>query len=131
VFAFFLAAGNLEEITPPWLRFRLLDDEAPRIQKGTLLDYRLRLHGVPIRWRSEITVVEPPHRFVDEQRRGPFRVWHHDHRFAALPGGRTRAEDHVHYRPPLGALSNRLLVERDLKAIFAYRQDVLLERFGG
>jgi ligand-binding SRPBCC domain-containing protein len=129
VFAFFLAAENLEEITPPWLRFRLLG-HPPRIEQGTLLDYRLHLHGVPIRWRSEITALEPPHRFVDEQRRGPFRLWHHDHRLAAIAPDRTRAEDHVHYRPPFGALANRLLVERDLRGIFEYRRERLLARFG-
>jgi len=85
---------------------------------------------VPIRWRSEITVLEPPHRFVDEQRRGPFRVWHHEHRFAALAEGRTGVEDEVLYRPPLGALSNRLLVERDLRGIFAYRRERMLARYG-
>ena len=129
VFAFFLAAENLEELTPPWLRFGLLG-APPQIRQGTLIEYRLRLHGVPIRWRSEITAVEPPHRFVDEQRRGPFRLWHHEHRFAALPGGGTRAEDEVRYRPPFGALTNRVLVERDLRGIFAYRRERLLARFG-
>jgi ligand-binding SRPBCC domain-containing protein len=129
VFAFFLAAENLEELTPPWLRFGLLG-APPQIRQGTLIDYRLRLHGVPIRWRSEITLLEPPHRFVDEQRRGPFRTWHHEHRFAALTEGRTRVEDEVLYRPPLGAFSNRLLVERDLRGIFEYRRERMLARYG-
>jgi ligand-binding SRPBCC domain-containing protein len=130
VFAFFLDAWNLEAITPRWLRFRLRTAAPIEIRRGSILDFALRLHGVPIAWRSEITALEPPYRFVDEQRRGPFRRWVHEHRFSALDAGRTLAEDRVEYAPRGGALANRLLVERDLRRIFAYRAARLQERFG-
>ena len=91
-----------------------------------MIDYRLRVHGVPVRWRTEITAWEPPHRFVDDQLRGPYRWWHHEHLFEAVDGG-TRAVDRVDYAPTGGRLANRLLVQRDLERIFAYRQRVLAE----
>ena len=96
VFGFFADAHNLEAITPPWLRFRLRGASALPVQKGTMIDYELRLHGLPLRWRSEITVWDPPHRFVDEQRRGPYREWTHEHSFHDL-GGSTEVRDRVDY----------------------------------
>jgi len=127
VFAFFADAHNLEAITPPWLRFRLLRSVPAEVCRGTVIDYRLRLHGLPVRWRSEISAWEPPHRFVDEQLRGPYRRWHHEHTFTEVEGG-TEVRDRVDYRlPPGGPLVARL-VARDLRAIFAYRQRALLAR---
>lgn len=116
VFAFFGAAHNLDAITPPWLRFRILTPAPIAMQVGTRIDYRLRLHGVPVRWQSEITVWEPPLRFVDEQRRGPYRLWRHEHFFEEHDGG-TRVRDCVTYSL------------RDLQTIFAYRQAKLAELF--
>ena len=81
VFPFFADAGNQERITPPWLRFEVLTDFPVSIQEGTIIDYRLRIHGIAVRWRSEITVWDPPLRFVDMQRRGPCRKWIHEHFF--------------------------------------------------
>lgn len=96
VFEFFADAHNLEGITPAWLRFRLRHSSALPVRKETTIDYELRLHGLPLRWRSEITVWDPPHRFVDEQRRGPYRKWTHEHSFHDL-GGATEVRDRVDY----------------------------------
>ncbi len=91
---------------------------------GTLIDYRIRVHGVPIRWRTKITAWEKPWSFRDEQVRGPYHLWVHDHRFEPRNGG-TLAIDHVRYAPRGGALTQRLFVRRDIKTIFAYRAEVL------
>jgi hypothetical protein len=123
VFAYFAEPRNLERITPPWLRFRIVG-EPPSMGVGAVIDYRLRLHGVPIPWRSEITEWEPPHRFVDVQRRGPFTLWAHEHTFRAR-GDLTVIRDVVDYDMILPRLANRLLVRRDLQAIFEHRQRVV------
>jgi ligand-binding SRPBCC domain-containing protein len=128
VFPFFADARNLERITPPFLRFRVLTPEPIEMRVGTLIDYRLRVHGLPLRWRSEITVWDPPHRFVDEQRRGPYRKWHHEHTFEPRDGG-TLTRDRVEYAVPGGVLVDRLFVRRDVERIFAYRRRVLSELF--
>ena len=128
VFAFFSDAHNLEAITPPWLRFRLLGPGPLEVREGTVIDYRLRLHGLPLRWRSAISAWDPPHRFVDEQLRGPYRRWHHEHTFTEVDG-RTRVRDRVDYELPRGARLAARLVARDVRAIFAYRRRALLSRF--
>lgn len=138
VFAFFADPRNLARITPPWLGFRIIgssdgDETAPiHMRTGLRIHYRVRPLGIPQRWTSEITVWDPPHRFVDEQRRGPYRRWHHQHRFVEIEGG-TAIDDVVEYElplGPLGALAHALLVERQLKAIFAYREHTIRARFG-
>jgi ligand-binding SRPBCC domain-containing protein len=129
VFPFFSDARNLERLTPPWLRFSVLTPGPIEMRPGATIDYRLRLRGVPLRWRSEITVWEPPGRFVDEQRRGPYRLWSHEHCFEAVDG-RTLAHDHVRYAVPGGWLADRLLVRRDLQRVFEYRRAVLRDLFG-
>ena len=128
VFPFFADAGNLDLITPPWLRFEIVTPRPIEMKAGALIDYRLRLHGLPVRWQSEITVWQPPDRFVDEQRRGPYRLWHHEHTFTERDGG-TLVGDHVRYAVWGGALVNRLFVQRDVAAIFHYRQQTLRELF--
>lgn len=127
VFRFFATPENLETLTPPWLRLRVV--RPVEMDVGATIDYRLRLRGVPLAWRSEVTVWDPPRRFVDEQRKGPYRLWVHEHDFRDLMG-RTRCGDRVTYAVPGGRVANRLVVEPDLRRIFRYRRDVLTELFG-
>lgn len=129
VFAFFADAGNLQELTPPWVGFEVLTSRPIEMRPGTLIDYRLRLHFIPIRWRTEITAWEPPRRFVDEQLQGPYRLWIHEHTFEE-DGDGTLCGDFVRYAVPFGALANRLMVARDVRKIFAYRERRLQEIFG-
>lgn len=129
VFEFFSDAHNLEILTPPILKFEVLTPAPIRMAIGTLIDYKLRLRGVPVRWQSEITAWEPPYRFVDEQRRGPYRMWVHEHTFAEKNGG-TLAEDKVNYAVPGGALVHKLFVAKDVRRIFEYRTERLLEALG-
>lgn len=135
VFAFFSDAANLQELTPTWLHFRLDTPPPIALAEGALIDYRLRVRGVPVRWRTRIAAWEPPRRFVDEQLRGPYRLWHHEHLFEEADGGAaTRVIDRVRYAVPggpLGTLVDRLLVRRDVEKIFAFRRQRLAERFGG
>ena len=130
VFAFFADAGNLDALTPPWLHFRILTPLPLDMRAGANLDYRLRLHGLPIHWRTEITTWDPPYRFVDEQLRGPYRLWVHEHTFEEDGPEATIVGDHVRYAVPFGALANWLVVDRDVKAIFRYREGRLREIFG-
>ncbi len=123
VFEFFADARNLEAITPPLLRFRLVTPDPIAIGRGTLIRYRLRVHGVPVSWLTEITAWDPPAGFVDEQRKGPYALWHHTHSFQAA-GEETIMRDVVRYRigfGALGTLANALVVRRDLARIFDYR----------
>jgi ligand-binding SRPBCC domain-containing protein len=121
-FAFFADAWNLEVITPPWLRFRIL--EAPRtLGRGSLLAYRLRLFGLPIHWRTEIVEWRPPFGFTDAQLAGPYRRWEHTHRLRRVDGG-TEIYDHVVYRLPYEPVAGLLVpvsVRPWLTAIFDYR----------
>ncbi len=130
-FAFFAEPRNLEAITPPWLRFEIV--EAPeRLRRGALLRYRLRLFGVPLGWRTEITDWRPPRTFTDVQLSGPYPLWEHTHRLTTVAGG-TEIYDHVRYRVPGGPLAplvDRLLVSRWLDRIFDYRTSRLRELLG-
>jgi ligand-binding SRPBCC domain-containing protein len=124
VFEFFARAHNLERITPPWLRFELLTPEPIEMRLGARIDYRLHVHGVPVRWASRVEEWEPGHSFVDRQLRGPYGLWHHRHWFAADDSG-TIVGDDVHYAMPygrLGELAHPLFVGRDLERIFDYRR---------
>jgi hypothetical protein len=127
LFPFFGDALNLEAITPPWLGFRVVTPEPIEMGVGTLIEYRLRLHGVPIHWRTTIAVWDPPRRFVDVQLSGPYRMWHHTHDFEPAQGG-TLMRDTVRYALPFGAigeLAHRLVVRRDLERIFDFRREAL------
>ena len=123
-FAFFADPGNLQAITPEWLRFRIL--EAPeRLTGGSQLRYRLRLLGWRISWLTEITDWEPPHRFADVQRRGPYRLWEHTHEFEDDGLGGTRMRDTVRYSVPGGPFAPivQRVVALWLRRIFDFRRD--------
>jgi ligand-binding SRPBCC domain-containing protein len=128
VFPFFSDAHNLEAITPPWLGFRVITPRPIDLRAGALIEYRLRLHRIPLRWRTRIAVWDPPRRFVDVQLSGPYRLWHHTHDFAPDPDGGTLMRDTVRYALPLGPLggvAHRALVKRDLAAIFDFRREAI------
>lgn len=130
VFSFFADARNLQTITPPWLHFEITTPGEMEMKPGTRIEYRLRLHGFPLTWVSEITAWDPPHRFVDEQRKGPYLLWVHEHRFSE-GDGRTLVADKVRYAVPGGALIHKLFVEGDVEKIFNYRSRKLMELFPG
>lgn len=127
VFAFHADAHNLEGITPSWMRFAVLTPAPIAMAVGTRIDYRLAVHGLPLRWRTRITAWDPPHGFGDTQERGPYRRWDHRHTFAARDGG-TVVVDEVHYGVPTGRLAHALFVRRDIMAIFRHRQAALRAR---
>ena len=132
LFPFFTDARNLERITPPFLRFRVLTEGSIDMRVGTLIDYRIKLHSMPVRWRTEITGWEPPGGFRDEQRRGPYRLWRHTHWFTPTDDGGTLCEDRVEYRVPGGPVAplvDRFFVRRDVVSIFRYRAEQLAEIF--
>ena len=129
VFPFFADARNLEPITPPLLRFAVVTPEPIEMGTGTIIQYRLRFRGVPVRWLTSIQAWDPPHRFVDVQVRGPYALWHHTHTFEDRGDGTTLMTDVVRYEipfGPLGELAHRLFVERDVQAIFTFRRDAIL-----
>lgn len=128
LFEFFGDAGNLDALTPPWLNFHIVTPRPIPMHAGTLIDYRLRVRGLPIRWRTRINEWQPPFRFVDEQLRGPYRLWIHEHTFEARDGG-TLAKDHVRYAVPFDFLTHRWLVRPDIEKIFRYRTEALQRRF--
>lgn len=127
-FAFFADAANLERLTPPCLRFQIATPQPIAMHEGTEITYRIELYGIPIPWTSRIDESEPGVRFVDRQVRGPYRWWHHEHRFEATARG-TRVIDHVEYVPP-GAWLTGWKVRRDVERIFDYRADALKAVFG-
>jgi ligand-binding SRPBCC domain-containing protein len=125
VFAFFGDARNLAEITPPWLHFQILTPMPVEMKAGTLLDYRLRVRGLPLRWQTEILEWDPPHRFVDRQNRGPYRQWLHTHTFEERDGG-TLIRDRVEYAVPgwiFEPIVHGCFVGPDIRKIFEYRRE--------
>jgi len=131
VFPFFANAENLDAVTPPWLKFEILTPLPIEMKVGTKVDYRLRLHGMPIRWCSEITEWDPPHKFTDVQIKGPYCLWRHEHFFTA-ESNQTRMIDRVEYAIPgwiFAPIVHSLFVKRDLEKIFDYRERRFLEIF--
>lgn len=128
VFGFFADAKNLEAITPPLLRFTVITPGPIEMRVGTLIAYRLRVHGAPVSWLTSIQAWEPPHRFVDMQVKGPYALWHHTHSFAADGPQHTLMTDTVRYAigfGPLGELAHRVVVRRDVERIFTHRARVI------
>ena len=123
-FEFYAQARNLEAITPPWLGFRVTTPGEIEMREGALIEYRLALHRIPVRWRTRIEAWEPPVRFIDAQLRGPYALWVHTHTFEADGPGAVVIGDHVRYAlpfGPLGALAHAAFVRHDLERIFDYR----------
>ena len=133
VFPFFSDARNLEKLTPPWLGLRILTGGPILIAAGTRIRYRLAWHGLPVTWTTQIRRWDRPFRFIDVQLSGPYRLWHHTHRFEAHAGG-TRMTDVVRYRLPFGIIGravHALKVRRDVEQIFDYRFQRIKELFAG
>lgn len=132
VFEFFADAGNLERITPPELNFHIITPQPIDIRKGCLIDYQLKLRGIPITWKTEITQWNPPYDFIDSALKSPYKQWIHLHRFTEGDGGETIMEDIVRYRLPLEPLGDlaHWYVKRELAYIFDYRYKVIEGIFG-
>ncbi|HRK34108.1 MAG TPA: SRPBCC family protein [Candidatus Hydrogenedentes bacterium] len=131
VFSFFARPENLERITPAQLRFHILTPSPIRMGAGAVIDYELRIWGVPVHWRTLITDFEPPYQFIDQQLKGPYAMWHHRHTFEAVEGG-TRIGDEVTYAlpfGPLGTLVHGLYVRHDIGRIFEHRKKVIASHF--
>jgi ligand-binding SRPBCC domain-containing protein len=131
VFDFFSRAENLNQLTPPELQFKILTPLPIHIQKNTQIDYKIKLSGIPFNWRTRITAYEPPYRFVDEQEMGPYKIWHHEHRFEDK-GDFVLMTDRVQFLSPgwfLEPIINKLFVEPRVRAIFEYRTQQLKKLF--
>ena len=129
VFSFFAEARNLEHITPEFLKFKIVKMSTEQIQQGSLIDYKLKVHGLPIGWRTHIDSWNPPHTFSDTQTKGPYKLWHHTHKFRPVKGG-TLMIDEVRYKVPfkaLGSLVAGSFVESDIQTIFDYRRKVIAQ----
>ena len=129
VFDFFADAGNLERITPPELNFKIITTQPIDIKKGALIDYQLKLRGLPLTWKTIISTWNPPHIFVDEALKSPYKQWIHRHTFTAISENRTLIEDEVKYRLPLEPLGDlaHWFVRRELNYIFDFRQKAVKE----
>ena len=132
VFEFFADAKNLERITPAELSFHITTPQPIEMREGAVIDYQLKLNGIPMNWKTLISKWNPPHEFVDEQLKGPYKQWIHRHTFTELAPDKTLIQDEVKYRLPLEPLGDiaHFFVRRQLEGIFDYRQKVVAEEFG-
>ncbi len=133
-FKFFSDARNLKRLTPAFLQFKFLTTPPPVMHPGTVIDYQIRLYGVPVHWRTRIEVVEAPNKFVDVQEKGPYALWRHSHSFTEISVSATEVKDRVEYAMPLGPLgeiAHYLFVARSLEQIFEYRSRELTAIMGG
>jgi len=132
VFAFFSKAENLNAITPPELQFKILTPLPIDMKPGTLIDYKIKLEGIPFKWKTVISEWQPPFKFVDEQLKGPYVKWHHTHLFKDLGNDTTEMVDRVEYLSPgwfLEPIINKLFVQKRVEAIFEYREKTLMKLF--
>lgn len=134
IWQFFSDARNLLRVTPPHLNLKVTNEVyGETVYAGQVMTYNVKpLLGIPLAWMTEITHVEPQKYFVDEQRKGPYKLWHHQHHFKGIEGG-TEMVDLVHYRLPFGfagSIANSLLVKEELRKIFSYRYQKIIEMFG-
>lgn len=133
VFPFFADAFNLEKLTPEFLNFKVLTPRPINMQSGCVIKYQLKVHHIPIKWKTTILEYDPPHKFVDTQDSGPYTLWHHTHTFESIDEGRaTKCTDTVLYKPKgwiLAPLINKYFVQRDVHSIFEYRFKKLEEIF--
>ncbi len=130
-FEFYAQARNLVAITPPWMGFEVITPGPIEMRPGALIDYRIKLHGIPLRWRTRIAVWKPPVRFIDVQVRGPYALWEHTHTFEPDGEQAVLISDRVRYAMPLGLLgqsAHAAFVKRDLNRIFDYRERAVAER---
>ena len=130
--AFFGDAMNLPKITPPWMGFHVLTPAPIDMHTGTLIDYKVKVMGLPVKWRTRIIDWSPPRQFIDLQLRGPYTLWHHQHTFEQVDDG-TACTDRVTYKVPaggIGRLMNRFLIRKQLKEIFEYRSKIIDQTFG-
>jgi ligand-binding SRPBCC domain-containing protein len=133
-FGFFSDPHNLQRLTPPFLQFKFLATPPKVMHPGTVIDYQIRLYGVPVHWRTRIEIVEAPRKFVDVQEKGPYALWRHSHSFRDTGDGATEMKDRVEYAMPLGPLGEiayYLFVKRSLAQIFEFRERALAAIMGG
>lgn len=130
---FFSNPMNLQKITPSFMKFKITDTYGEAMYAGQLIEYRVRpLLGIPLYWMTEITHVKDKEYFVDEQRFGPYKFWHHQHHFKEVANG-VEMTDLLHYKIPyyfLGDVANRFLVRKKVAQIFAYREKKIIEMYG-
>jgi len=131
VFEFFCNAENLQKLTPPSLDFKIITKIPFKLKKGSIIDYRIKLYGVALKWKTEITNWDPPYRFEDSQLKGPYKIWKHSHIFNPI-GNKTEMIDIVKYIPkgwPFTFLINNLFVKKEIEKIFYYRTQKIIEIF--
>lgn len=131
VFDFFCKAENLQKLTPSNLDFKILTELPVKMQKGTLIDYKIKLYGIPVLWKTEITKWDPPYEFEDTQLKGPYKLWKHRHIFKSV-GDNTEMRDVVEYNPkgwPFNSVLNKFFVKKEIEKIFSFREERILSFF--